>query len=36
MATHNRDIVDKINRRVINMEHGQVVRDRRRGRYHYK
>ncbi len=36
MATHNRDIVDKINRRVINMEHGQVVRDRRRGRYDYK
>lgn len=36
MATHNRDIVDKINRRVINMEQGQVVRDRRRGRYDYK
>lgn len=36
LATHNRDIVDAINKRVISLDKGQVVRDRRRGKYHYK
>jgi cell division transport system ATP-binding protein len=34
MATHNRDIVDLLRRRVIAIENGQVVRDDRSGRYH--
>ncbi|AKM84599.1 TPA: cell division ATP-binding protein FtsE [Patescibacteria group bacterium] len=36
LATHNREIVDNINKRVINMDKGRVVRDRRRGKYDYK
>lgn len=36
LATHNRDIVDAINKRVISLDKGQVVRDRRRGKYHYR
>ena len=34
MATHNREIVDLLRRRVVAIEHGQVVRDDRSGRYH--
>jgi cell division transport system ATP-binding protein len=34
MATHNRDIVDLMRRRVVMIEGGQVVRDDRSGRYH--
>ncbi|MGH2520654.1 MAG: cell division ATP-binding protein FtsE, partial [Chloroflexota bacterium] len=33
MATHNRDIVDMLRRRVIHIDHGQVVRDEREGAY---
>jgi len=36
LATHNRDIVDAINKRVISLDKGQMVRDRRRGKYHYR
>lgn len=36
LATHNRDIVDAINKRVISLDKGKVVRDRRRGKYDYK
>lgn len=34
MATHNREIVDMLRRRVIHIEHGHVVRDEREGAYH--
>ncbi|MGH7881514.1 MAG: cell division ATP-binding protein FtsE [Candidatus Dormibacteraceae bacterium] len=34
MATHNRDIVDLIHRRVVSLEQGRVVRDDVTGRYH--
>ena len=34
MATHNREIVDLLRRRVVVIEEGQVVRDDRAGRYH--
>ncbi len=33
MATHDREMVDKMRRRVIALEHGQLVRDERRGGY---
>jgi cell division transport system ATP-binding protein len=33
MATHDREMVDKMRRRVIQLESGQVVRDDRRGGY---
>ena len=33
LATHNRDIVDLINKRVISIEDGKVVRDKRKGKY---
>jgi len=33
LATHNKDIVDKLNRRVIGLEMGKVVRDHQKGRY---
>jgi len=33
LATHNRDIVDLMNKRVISMEDGRLVRDKRRGKY---
>lgn len=35
MATHNKDIVNTIRRRVITIEHGNVVRDVMRGDYGY-
>ena len=34
MATHNREIVDLLRRRVVAIEDGQIVRDDRSGRYH--
>jgi cell division transport system ATP-binding protein len=34
MATHNREIVDLLRRRVVGIESGQIVRDDRSGRYH--
>ena len=33
MATHNREIVDAMRRRVVALERGQIVRDRRHGTY---
>jgi cell division transport system ATP-binding protein len=33
MATHDREMVDKMRRRVIALEHGRVMRDERRGGY---
>ena len=34
MATHNREIVDLLRRRVVAIENGHIVRDDRSGRYH--
>jgi cell division transport system ATP-binding protein len=34
MATHNREIVDMLRRRVIHIEHGHIVRDEQEGAYH--
>ena len=34
MATHNREVVDLMRRRVVLIEGGQIVRDDRAGRYH--
>ncbi|MGM8215219.1 cell division ATP-binding protein FtsE [Bacillaceae bacterium W0354] len=36
MATHSKDIVNKIRKRVIAMENGQIVRDEHRGEYGYE
>lgn len=36
LATHNRDIVDMINKRVISIEDGRIVRDKRRAKYDTK
>lgn len=36
MATHNRDIVNEMKKRVIAMENGQIVRDELRGEYGYE
>ncbi len=33
LATHNKDIVDKLNRRVIALDNGRVIRDHMKGRY---
>jgi cell division transport system ATP-binding protein len=33
MVTHDRDMVDKMRKRVIALEGGQLVRDERRGGY---
>jgi cell division transport system ATP-binding protein len=33
MATHDREMVDKMRRRVIALEDGQIMRDERRGSY---
>jgi cell division transport system ATP-binding protein len=33
MATHDREMVDKMRRRVIALEDGRVTRDERRGGY---
>jgi len=33
LATHNKDIVDKLNRRVIALDKGKVIRDHQKGRY---
>ena len=34
IATHNREIVDMLRRRVIHIDHGHVVRDEQEGEYH--
>ncbi len=36
MATHDRNIVDKMGKRVIAIEQGQIVRDQKRGCYGYE
>jgi cell division transport system ATP-binding protein len=36
MATHNRDIVNTMRKRVLAIEHGQIVRDQQRGEYGYE
>ncbi len=36
MATHNRDIVNKMRKRVLAIEHGLIVRDQLRGEYGYE
>ena len=33
LATHNKDIVDKISRRVIALDRGRVIRDHAKGKY---
>jgi cell division transport system ATP-binding protein len=33
LATHNKDIVDKLNRRVIALDQGKIIRDHQKGRY---
>ena len=33
LATHNKDIVDKLNRRVIALDNGKLIRDMMKGRY---
>lgn len=33
LATHNKDIVDKLNRRVIALDQGKIIRDMQKGRY---
>lgn len=33
LATHNKDIVDKLNRRVIAIDRGKIIRDHQKGRY---
>lgn len=33
LATHNKDIVDKLNRRVVALDRGAVIRDHQKGRY---
>ena len=35
-ATHNKSIVDEMRRRVIEMEHGRIIRDERRGVYSFE
>ena len=34
LATHNRDIINALEKRVITLEKGRVVRDEKKGRYH--
>lgn len=36
MATHNRDIVNQMKKRVVAIEDGQIVRDELRGEYGYE
>lgn len=36
MATHNRDIVNKMRKRVLAIENGNIVRDQARGEYGYE
>lgn len=36
MATHNKEIVNKLRKRVIAIENGSVVRDQQRGEYGYE
>ena len=34
LATHNKDVVDSLGRRVVTMEKGKIIRDDKSGRYH--
>jgi cell division transport system ATP-binding protein len=34
MTTHNQDIVNKLKRRVVTMEHGKIISDRANAKYH--
>lgn len=36
LATHNPDVVDGLKKRVIKLEHGRIVRDDEKGKYHDK
>lgn len=36
MATHNREIVDSLKTRVIELEKGEIIRDEKEGKYHCK
>ena len=36
MATHDEDIVNNLNKRVIGIDSGRVVRDQKRGGYDYQ
>ncbi len=36
VATHDREIVDRMNKRVITVEHGTIVSDRQRGPYNHE
>ncbi len=33
LVTHNKEIVNRLNRRVITMDHGQIINDQERGKY---
>ena len=33
LATHNRDVINSLNKRVITMEQGKIIRDEKHGRY---
>lgn len=33
LVTHNKEIVNRLNKRVITMEHGQIINDQERGKY---
>jgi cell division transport system ATP-binding protein len=33
LATHNKDTVDRINRRVVALDKGMVIRDQKEGKY---
>jgi cell division transport system ATP-binding protein len=34
IATHDREMVDRLKKRVVGLEHGRIVRDEERGTYH--
>jgi len=36
LATHNRDMVDALGKRVISLDKGKIVRDRKRAKYDYR
>jgi cell division transport system ATP-binding protein len=33
LATHNKEIINKLGKRVISLENGEVIRDEERGRF---
>ncbi|MAQ77469.1 cell division ATP-binding protein FtsE [Candidatus Campbellbacteria bacterium] len=34
LATHDRDVVDELHRRVVRIEEGRIIRDSKKGKYH--